>query len=113
MEDLKITVKGGCFIFACAGELTLEVCQELKLHLEEALEKEEVTCVLADLGKITFLDSSGIGFLVALRNRVVHNGKRFFLLAPSEQVRKTLHLVQLLKYFDLLQDEHELETRLC
>ena len=113
MEELQITLKGRALLFNCAGELTLEVCPDLKRHLEEVLEREEVRCVLADLGRTTFLDSSGIGFLVALRNRLAHEGKRFFLLRPSDQVRQTLQLVQLLKYFDVLLHEHELDPRLC
>jgi anti-sigma B factor antagonist len=113
MEDLQITVKGKSIVFTCTGELTLEICPDLKRRIEEILEQEEVSCVLADLGRTTFLDSSGIGFLVALRNRLSHEGKRFFLLRPSEQVRKTLLLVQLLKYFDVLLSEHELDARFC
>jgi anti-sigma B factor antagonist len=113
MEDLQITLKGKSILFTCAGELTLEICPELKRRIEDVLEGEEVACVVADLGRTTFLDSSGIGFLVSMRNRMTHEGKRFFLLRPSDQVRKTLHLVQLLKYFEVLLDEHELETRLC
>jgi anti-sigma B factor antagonist len=113
MEDVHVKVRNKTILLTCAGELTLEVCPDMKREIEETMEREEVSCVVADMARTTFLDSSGIGFLVALRNRMLHEGKGFYLLRPSDQVRKTLLLVQLLNYFEILMDERELEARHC
>ncbi|MFO7818434.1 MAG: STAS domain-containing protein, partial [Desulfovibrionales bacterium] len=61
-----------------------------------------------DLSDIKFMDSSGIGFLVATNNKVKQSGRGFYLYMPSPQVIKTLKLVNLFSFFEILRDEDDL-----
>ncbi|WP_457572096.1 STAS domain-containing protein [Desulfovulcanus sp.] len=109
MESLQIEKQGRLFIVTLQGELTLEIVEEVKAKIEEIF-ADDWEILVVNLTDINFLDSSGIGFLVATNNRAKQSGKKFYLLAPSKQVVKTLKLVNLLHFFDILDSEDELIT---
>ena len=111
MESLQIKKQGRLLMVIFQGELTLEIVEELKSRIEE-LFLDDWDILVIDLKNIDFLDSSGIGFLVATNNRVKQSNKKFYLLAPSQQVVKTLKLVNLLHFFDILDSKDELITQL-
>lgn len=92
-----------------SGNLTCELTQKIRGEAEAFLAGLGEQPVLAcDLSAVRFLDSSGIGFLVFLNNKIRQKGGRLFLMQPSAEVRKTLDLVQLLSFFDLVDNEVEL-----
>jgi len=87
------------------GEITLEITGDLKRRLDAELDGNEVATVVIDLSDVTFMDSSGIGFLVSVNTRMRSAGRSFFLYRLSKPVEKTLGLVQLLQFFQILADE--------
>lgn len=114
MEDLQNTLtlqdKGSALMVCLRGEITLEVTGDIRKRTEAAMGERDYTCVVMDLSQVPFIDSSGIGLLVALNTMTQNAGRRMLLFTPSEQVRKTLELVQLLSFFTLVEDEDELLT---
>ena len=68
--------------------------------------------VVIDLSDVTFMDSSGIGFLVSANTRMRSAGRAFYLYRLSKPVEKTLGLVQLLQFFKVIADETAL-TAVC
>ena len=95
------------------GDITCELSQKVKPEAEALLASLGNNPVLVcDLSQVRFLDSSGIGLLVFLNNKLRQKSGRFFLYQPSEAVRKILELVQLLAFFELVDDEVELLTQL-
>lgn len=111
MESLHVTRKDETLYIGYDGEITIEDTAELKRTIEGLL-GEPYGSVVMDLSKVGFMDSSGIGFLVALNTRVQNAGKKFYLFRPSQQVKKTLELVQLIRFFEIAEDEEELTTLL-
>jgi anti-anti-sigma factor len=109
MQTLNVSRKGDVCIFNYSGELTLEVIDKLKSELWEYLEDQPCETIVMDLADVSFLDSSGIGFLVHLNNQNKEKNKSFFLYRPSSQVRKSLSLVRLFDYFRVLEEEKELD----
>ena len=111
MEILNVTRKGdNVCIFHYSGELTLEVIDRLKGEMWDYLEKKPCATIVMDLADISFLDSSGIGFLVHLNNQRKEENKGFYLYKPSQQVRKSLSLVRLFDYFRVLEEDKELNN---
>jgi anti-sigma B factor antagonist len=109
MEALKVEKIGRTCLMRYSGELTLEVIDRLKQEIEDYLTDQDCQTLVMDLSKTVFLDSSGIGFLVHINNRKKANNKEFYLLKPSAQVQKTLSLVKLIDFFNILEDESQLE----
>lgn len=96
-----------------SGEITFEVAAELRRKVEEVLHEYSFGVLVVDLAEVPFMDSTGIGSLVALNSKVYGAGKRFALLRPGERVKKTLALVKLLDFFIVAQDEEELDVKLA
>jgi anti-sigma B factor antagonist len=112
MENIQIASYKNCLIVDCDHEVTIEVTGLMKRRIEESLNSESFESLVLDLSRVRFMDSSGIGSLVALNSKVKSAGKNFYLLAPSDQVRKTLELVQLLGFFDIVDSKDELDLLL-
>jgi len=110
VENLTWQEKDGCLVGRYSGEITMEITQDFKRAVEKALEDHQAACLVLDLSGVSFMDSSGIGFLVACNTRLQTSGRVLAIMSPSPQVRKTLALVQLLEFFRVLEDESGLEA---
>jgi anti-anti-sigma factor len=110
VENLTWTQNGPCLIARYAGEITMEITQDFKHAVEKNLEDAKAATLVLDLSEVSFMDSSGIGFLVACNTRLQSSGKALVLLKPSPQVRKTLNLVQLMQFFAVAETEQDLDA---
>ena len=112
MDQFHIDNQAGRLYLRLNGEITFDVAAELRSKVEEVLQEQDFNVLAVDLAEVPFMDSTGIGTLVALNSKVYGSGKRFALLRPGERVRKTLGLVKLLDFFIVAQDEEELDIKL-
>ncbi len=107
---MQIIDEGSWMQVVLSGELTMEVIEDLKLEFEEIFERPWQV-LAAEVSQVRFMDSSGIGFLTALNNRSHQENRIFCLLSPSQQVAKTLKLVNLWDLFYTVHSKEELEER--
>ena len=61
--------------------------------------------LLVDLKNVTYVDSGGIGALVALYTHVMRRGGRLKLLHPSPCATRVLHITHLESVFEMFDDE--------
>ncbi len=108
MEKLSLKRGKGALMLKYDGEITLEITGDLKRRLDAELDGGDVRAVVVDLSGVPFMDSSGIGFLVSVNTRMRSTGKSFYLYSLSPAVEKTLGLVQLLSFFEIIKDENDL-----
>src|SRR5262245_7040142 len=110
---------GDVTIVELSGEFTVGrsvVSKPLDLHghrledlgrtLSQLLERGSSRIVL-DLEKVRFIDSAGLGELVAWKKRTLQNGGDVRLLRPREKVREMFELVNLTRLFEIFEDEAE------
>lgn len=109
-EQLQIEIKNGVAQAVFTGEINLEQAGALKSELESTLGREKVEHLVLDLSGVTFIDSSGVGFLVGLNSRLKTESKAMYIYQPSRHVLKVLQLVQLLDFFQIVEHEDELLT---
>ena len=109
MQGFEIEKIGSTLVLSCPGQVTFESVGTMRQVVEDALAAGDFTTLVVDLSHVTFLDSSGIGTLVALNSKVYSAEKKFYLLAPTEQVKKTLELVKLSDFFEFLEAREELD----
>ncbi|HET6371758.1 MAG TPA: STAS domain-containing protein [Candidatus Polarisedimenticolia bacterium] len=80
------------------------------LILREAVDnaiKEGKSRILLNLGAVTYMDSAGIGELVACFKRVVERKGVMKLVNPAGRVQDLLALTKLDEYFETYQSEPE------
>lgn len=104
MGAFGLNRENGLVTLTLAGHITMDVTGEIKRALIAALEHEDCLGLVLELSAVTFLDSSGIGVLIAANSRMRGRGRPVYLLKPSPQVLKTLEMVQILPYFQVILD---------
>ena len=90
------------------GFVTLRVSGEIDLYTAPALRdaalaalRQHGTCLRVDLGKVTFMDSTGIEVLLATRRRAELEGGSLTLLSPTQAVRRVIEVTGLDKLFTI------------
>ncbi len=84
MEAIATTKHGATLILQMTGELTLQSAPPVRKTMESILTDETVTYVVLDMEHLSFIDSSGIGMLVALKSRLADTNKYLYLLKPPK-----------------------------
>jgi anti-sigma B factor antagonist len=80
-------------------EVDLAVADELGEAAEAAFVESGGRGVILDLSGVTFLDSTGLGALVGIRNSFVQRDASLVLLRPSEPVTRLLQITGLVDVF--------------
>jgi anti-sigma B factor antagonist len=88
----------GHTVLAVSGELDVASAPELRTAGEQAYADGSSVLVL-DLSDVSFLDSSGLGALIAIRNASLSESRSLLLRRPSARVDKVLELSGLTKVF--------------
>jgi len=108
MRNMEYEIREGWLKILLSGDVTSELTRQIKNEIETLLDNSSPRpIVVCDMARVRFLDSSGIGMLVFLHNKLRQKVGRLYLYQPSVAVRKTLDLVQLLSFFELIDDEME------
>jgi len=106
-EAMKATVKeaGKVRIIDLKGRITLGAGDlELRKAVQDQLDKGNTSVVL-NLQGIEYIDSAGLGELVACKKRATAKGGDVKLVMPSESVYKVLSIVSLHLVFEIFDSE--------
>ena len=93
------------------GKLTAGLGDQILRETIDELLAEGWKKILLNLSQVTFIDSAGVGELVAGLKTVKRFGASLRLLNTSERVQSTLYIAKLLPIFDICSNEAEATTR--
>jgi anti-anti-sigma factor len=93
------------------GKLTAGLGDQILRDTIDELLAEGWKKILLNLSKVTFMDSAGVGELVAGLKTVKRFGASLRLLNTSERVQSTLYIAKLLPIFEIDALEAEALTR--
>jgi len=82
------------------GTLDAAGARALRLRTEE-LDLGDDTTVAVDLSDVPFIDSSGLGVLIALAKRAARSAGRLRLVQPGEQPLRLVKLTRLDRFFEI------------
>jgi anti-anti-sigma factor len=83
---------GETAVVTLAGELDMAATFRIEPELERLTRDDEVRTLVADMEGVEFIDSSGLGLLLATEQRLRADGIRFVVANPSRGVRRMLEL---------------------
>jgi anti-anti-sigma factor len=82
-----------------AGDVDLATSTQLKRALDEALESEPAPATIrADLAGVGFLDTTGLGLLLAARTRALSRGSRFVVSSASAELDRLFDITGVTAY---------------
>jgi len=103
----KVRAIGKVSILDLSGKITIgEGDVILREEVNKLLEADRKN-ILLNLDKVTYMDSAGIGELVACFKRASEAGAKLKLLNPSGRVSDLLSLTKLQQVFEIYAEEKE------
>jgi len=88
-----------------AGRITLGNLDRPLPNALQRLVAEGERSVILDLSKVTYMDSTGLGELVAGYSTLKRNGGRMVLLKLSDRIMDLMTVTKLYTVFDIYDDE--------
>jgi len=101
--EIHTRADGAATIIELSGRIVLgEATNRLRGTIRELIESGQ-TNIVVTLSDVTFLDSAGLGELIASYKRILQHGGRLRLAGPTHQIRQLLestHLINVLEVYD-------------
>jgi anti-sigma B factor antagonist len=111
-ELVERAVQGQIRVIAISGELDMAATPSFEAALVEAVNGDEP--VILDLSQVTFMDSTAIGALLAVRRRAELRPSRFAIVcAPGSEIERTLDYMGLDAAFSIVQSRPQAATELA
>ena len=105
--EIAIRKVGKCKILDCRGKLILgPATATLRKTIREAVE-DGTSKIVLNLADVSYIDSSGIGEMIAGYVHVKNSGGNMPLLNLNEKLHKLLVIAKLLVIFDVFDDEQK------
>lgn len=95
----------GVTIITLSGRLRLGDETRVVRDLVKELVEQDRKLLVLELGQLEYIDSAGLGALVACFSAVRRSGGSLKLLQPSKKVREQLTVTRLLDVFESFEDE--------
>jgi len=93
-------------VVKCAGRFDVNIAGEFKKDIKELVAKGG-SDLLVDLEGVTFIDSSGLGALVACLRAANQSGGNVRLCGLCPEVRITMELTRLHRVFEIFENKEE------
>lgn len=106
MAELTIEtrIENGVPVMELAGELDAYHAPRLRERLDATITPQQPVLVLS-LTRVAYIDSTGLGTLVAARKRADSHGGAVRLIVAEGAVQRTLHITGLLTVFPIFETE--------
>lgn len=98
--EIKTEIKQDIFIINLSGEIDIYNSKDVKDLVEKKLQ-EGVGKYIIDLDNVSYIDSSGIGSLIASRTSIVNRKGVLYLVNIKGSVKRVFDLTKLNKYFTI------------
>ena len=105
-QELRITAAAeeGSQVLCLAGEIDMASAPELQRACMAAVD-EGAKRVVLDTAEVTFIDSTGLGVIIALQKRLRAEGGETFIRSPSSVVRRLIDVTSLDRVVSIEGDE--------
>ncbi|MDR3563403.1 MAG: STAS domain-containing protein [Negativicutes bacterium] len=99
--DIQVTTTGNHVTVAFSGEMHVEEAAKFREDMLELIKKSSIYFVL-DMTRLKYIDSSGLGVLVALHKRALEHGGQVTIKGVNGSVKQLFELTRLTKVFTIL-----------
>jgi anti-sigma B factor antagonist len=104
--DIEVSQSSGVTLVIPKGDLDMGTADQVKRTLTELIEKGQSKLVM-DLGDVAYIDSSGLGALVAAMKQARAVGGNLKLCSLQEDVRSIFEMTRLIKVIAVHSDRQE------
>ncbi len=106
--NLKENKKKKIVTMEIEGEVDVYTSMDLKKSIFDLIENGN-SKIIVNLDKVTYMDSSGLGTLVAALKKIKSEKGNLKILKLTPSIKKIFELTRLTKFFEIFEDEAEAE----
>ena len=99
-------------ILDISGDISLLNCRDLRRSLDQVVSNDPVL-VVVNLERVPFIDSSGIGCLIAAYTDLNKRGGRLALVSVPETIVRTLEITNVIAFFQMYDSVEEVLSTLA
>ena len=107
MLNIQTRQEGNASVVTIQGKVNFEVTAQLRDVIRDTVTTLQPKLLVINLESVSFIDSSGLGLLVAARNSVDKNSGKLHLCSLPPQVKKTFDQTNLTNYFSIFTTEQD------
>ena len=112
MCQVHLEKNAHCVTAAISGEFILGCTSEIKEKVKSYMESSQQYHVIIDLSQVSFIDSSGLGALIAWFKMVNQHQGSIVFCGLTDHVRKIIGYAKLDKIFTIVDTTEKAETAL-
>ena len=103
---VSYSIHDDIFILQLSGEININSLTETRNKVE-SFRIEQHNKIIIDLEKVSFFDSSGLGYLVVLIKQVKANQGQIVFCSPNNLVKRLLSTIRIDKYVNIYDSQTE------
>ena len=107
MLNIQTRQEGSASVVTIQGKVNFEVTAQLRDVIRDTVTSQQPKLLVVNLEGVSFIDSSGLGLLVAARNSVDKSGGKLHLCSLPAPVKKTFDQTNLTNYFSIFATEQD------
>lgn len=88
--NIKKTYNNDNVIVSLYGELNEQCADELKRKLDDIIKREDASIIILEFANVSFMNSTGVGIILAKYNIAKRQGKNLMIANPNRQIDKVL-----------------------
>lgn len=105
--DVELKMVRNTLVVRVNGELDMVVAEKVKKEVEDKLEEGEVKNIIINLEKVTFIDSSGLGVIIAIYKKASGFNGRMYIVGARPNVKRILILSGVSKLIPVCASEQD------
>lgn len=110
--NVQMFIKKDVLFNRLEGELDQGSVEDFRIKVIELIDKYHIKYLVLNFKKLTFMDSSGIGFIIGRFNTLRQKDGKVILCDMNEQIERIVYLSGLNKICMIKQNEYEVNEYL-
>lgn len=106
--DVELKQVRNTLVVKVVGELDMVIAEKLRRQTDEKLDSGTISNLIINLGKVTFIDSSGLGFIIGRYKKIAAYKGRMFIVGAKPNVEKILYFSGINKLIPMYKSEQEI-----
>ena len=94
---LKFEKQKNILITTLGGELDHNSAEEVRVKIDDRIDRDNIEKVILDFSGVTFMDSSGIGAVLGRYKKLSNKGGELCIAEPNKNVNRIFELAGLYK----------------
>lgn len=105
--NLSFSIVDNCLIVHLCGELDHHSAEEVRIKIDDRIDRDNINKLILNFRDITFMDSSGIGVVIGRYKKLKNKGGKICVVEVNKRVDKVFSLSGLYKIIDCYRNIEE------